>query len=107
MPDEKDVVKIPDAPAGIPPAVAKKWKEVYSQALIEAANDCPNDAIQQKQAALREANRLLRVPEPKSHADAVALADWHVMHREEKDGHLRVVTIEGKKFKFPVPKKSA
>jgi len=105
MPDQKDAVKIPEAPAGIPASVAKKWKETYVAALAEATNDFPNDAIQQKQTALREANRLLRVPEPRSHKDAMALEGWHVAHREEKDGHLRVVTIDGKKFRFPVPGK--
>lgn len=100
-------VNIPDPPALLPPAEKKKWRDTYLAALKEAENDFPEDKIQQRQVALKEANRLLRVPDPTDYKSAMAIPD-HLVHKREidpKKGEIALVTIHGKKFRFPAPKK--
>jgi hypothetical protein len=96
-------LNIPDAPSVLPPGLQAKWKDTYAKAHAEAVNDFPDDTIQQRQTALREANRMIRAPKLESFEDAKKLAKYLVHASEEKDGVLKLVTIDGKKYKFPVP----
>lgn len=95
-------VEVPAAPSFLPPELKKKWEGAYADGLKQAQEDSPNDLATQKQAAAREANRLVRVPECKSAADVKALADWQVIRREEVGGQIKCVTIDGKKYAFDV-----
>jgi hypothetical protein len=101
-------IEAPPAPAGIPALVAKKWKKAFEDAFEEAQNDFPDDLPAQRQAAFREANRLLKTPELTSYSDAMDLEDFHVVLREPSiDGKtLRVVTRHGKKYNLPIPAKA-
>lgn len=110
MGDEKQVITIPDPPAGLPKAVENKWKQAYAVGFKEAQASDQESPAAWGQPALREANKVLRVPDPEDFDDAMELADWMVLHREQKktkDGVvLNVVTRHGKKFRFPVPAKA-
>jgi hypothetical protein len=99
---EKELT-IPAAPALLPPGLQKKWAEDYARAYAEAQGDQSMDESGRKQAALREANRILRVAAPASYAEAKRLADWQVIRRFEEGGVLKGVTIDGKKFRFDAP----
>lgn len=61
------------------------------------------------QAARIEANKVLSVTAPRSYAEAMALPDWQLLRREKRaddatgGSRLFGVTIDGKKFSFPVP----
>ncbi len=105
MASEKEV-KIPAAPAELPAGLHKKWAATYLTAFqqVKADDENANDG-DCHQAARREANRMLRVEAPTSHKEAMALPDWHCHLREEVDGVLKVVTIDGKKYRFDVPSK--
>src|SRR4051794_1146436 len=96
---EKNQFEIPAAPAGLPKAVEKKWKETYAAAFKEAQDESPDDLTQQRQSALRDANRILKTPEITSYSQAMDIEDWHFALREpSNDGKtLRVVTRHGKK----------
>ena len=100
-------IEIPEPHQGLPAEVQKKWKGAYATAFAEAQNDWPEDSAMQKQEALRAANKILRVPDPSSYAEAMKLEDWHVILRAASgDGKtLRLVTRHGKKFTFPIPEK--
>ena len=106
---EKEVITIPQPPSGLPKDVEFKWKQAYVLAFKDSQASDPENPGAWSQPATREANKVLRVPEPQSFGDAMNLADWMVMHREQKktkDGVvLNVVTRHGKKFSFPVPAK--
>jgi hypothetical protein len=101
-------IQIPDAPAGLPAAVEKKWKQTYESAFKEAQEESPDDLTTQRQLALREANRLLKTPELTSYSQAMDIEDFHFLLREpSKDGKtLRVVTRHGKKYNLPIPAKA-
>ena len=100
-------IEIPAAPANLPEAVEKKWKEAYAAAFKEAQNDWPDDVPTQKQQSLREANRVVKTPELTSYSHAASLEEWHfVLRAASADGKtLRVVTRHGKKYTFPIPAK--
>jgi len=100
-------IEVPAAPANLPAAVEKKWKEAYVSAFKEAQIDWPEDLPTQKQQALREANRVTKTPEITSYSHALSLEDWHFMLRQPSaDGKtLRVVTRHGKKYTFDIPAK--
>jgi hypothetical protein len=105
MAEEKEKVNVPAAPSYLPEAVAKQWSKTYETAYLQAkADNSEGSEIDFTQTALREANRLLRVPVLKSYADAMKAEEWHFIKREVgKDGKLHVVTADGKKHKFDVP----
>jgi hypothetical protein len=105
---EKIVIEIPAPPAGLPPAIEKKWKDTYEAAFKEAQEESPDDLTTQRQLALREANRLLKTPELESYSQTMGLEKFHFVLREpSKDGStLRVVTRHGKKYTFPIPAKA-
>jgi hypothetical protein len=101
-------IEIPAAPAGLPAALEKKWKQTYESAFKEAQEESPDDLTTQRQLALREANRLLKTPELTSYNQTMDLEDHHFVLREpSKDGKtLRVVTRHGRKYTFPIPAKA-
>lgn len=109
-------IEVPTAPAHLPAALQKKWSKTYVDAHKQAQVDLPNDAAGQKQAARKEANKLIRIDAPESHKEAAAMvADfqaknddaWKVIGHGKRviQGveHLQVVTSDGKKHSFPVP----
>src|SRR5579872_5643028 len=93
----RPTIEIPAPPehygalAEIPSEVRERWKARYAEVIGDACEEY--EEMQQQltpeilqgiaRNALREANRLLRVSEPQSYADACALPDWQVMKREE------------------------
>lgn len=108
--------QIPSPPAHLPVALQKKWSGIYTAALKQAQIDIPNDESGQKQAARKDANKLLRIDAPANHKEAAAMvADfqaqnddaWKVIGHGKRviQGveHLQVVTSDGKKHTFPVP----
>lgn len=131
---EEKKYKVPDPPehvgalADVPEDVQAKWKKAYAEAYESAGGTEGVDESTAKALGLREANRLIRVKEPKSYEDAVAVPDWQVMKREElsykdlpvhaqrevksaggsKSGtYLRLYTTDGKEHFFAVPPQKA
>ncbi len=100
-------VAIPEAPAILPARMQAQWKKTYAEALDQAKADEPDDPQRQRMLARREANRMLRTPKLTSYEQAKSLEDWQVVFRGEADGVLKVVTFDGKKYRFPVPAKAA
>jgi hypothetical protein len=95
--------QVPKAPAILPASLQKKWTETFTAALKQAQGDHPDDVPAQTASALREANRMLRVPEPESYEDAKRLAEWQVLLRRESEGQLKITTIDGRKYAFEIP----
>jgi len=112
------ITEKPVFPAHFPEDKKEAWHKSFNEALEQAKVDNPEGAFQH-QAARREANRLLRVPVPKSYADAMKLEKWQILKRETVSAeklaseghdvdptagdHIKVVTIDGKKHVFQVP----
>lgn len=117
--DGDQLVNVPDAPALLPQDLRKKWQDEYVTGYKEAAADSSRGEGERAQHALREANRVLRVTAPGNLDEAKALPEWQVSHREEvevtrmqgreavKKKVLKVVTIDGKKYEFAVPKSAS
>lgn len=103
---EQKKINVPEPHGLLPEALKKKWKAAYSGAYQEVSGDNSIDESHRVQAALKEANRVLRVPQPEGYDDAMALEDWQLMSRIEAAGEVRGVTIDGKKFRFKAPAKS-
>lgn len=95
--------EVPAAPEVLPSQLKSKWRSDYIDAYKRAAEDGSLSESDRKQQALREANRVLRVPEVEKYDDAMALKEFQVARREDVGGTLKVVTIDGKKYSFPVP----
>lgn len=107
---EEKEVEVPAAPSIIkdgadvfPSSLKSKWRADYIDAYKRASEDGSLSESDRKQQALREANRVLRVPEVEDYDDAMALKDFQVASRADVGGTLKVVTIDGKKYSFPVP----
>ncbi len=102
-------IAVPEPPpvAGLPENVKKQWKETYLAAYKQAQIDQSTESNMWPQTATREANRILRVPELTGYEQAKALPAWQIVHRDERDGRLRVVTSDGRKYLFDVPKAPA
>ncbi|HWR37017.1 MAG TPA: hypothetical protein VN622_14235 [Clostridia bacterium] len=108
-------VEVPAAPHFLPKSQRSNWTKTYAQAFKQAQTDFPDDLSAQRAAALREANRMLRVPEPESYEAAMKLESWQVLKRDvvaiDNDASefpkgsevLKLVTADGKKFTFAVP----
>ncbi|GEM_PF-1386249 len=134
MAEEKQKLEVPNPPehagalAEIPDEIVEKWKKVYAETYGASGDDDQGDDSTRKAAALREANRLIRVKTPKSYEDAAAIPDWQLMLKEEvnydslpkhakdevkaakgrKSGaYLRVYTTDGKEHFFPKPEAKA
>src|SRR5438067_1344197 len=112
------IIEKPVFPAHFPEDRKEAWHKSFNEALEQAKVDNPEGGFQH-QAARREANRLMRVPVPKSYADAVKMEKWQFLKRETVSAealaaqghevdpgagpHLKVVTIDGKKHIFQIP----
>ncbi|HKW74848.1 MAG TPA: hypothetical protein VJN64_04925 [Terriglobales bacterium] len=110
-------VQVPDPHPALPVDVQQAWKKTYTYSFRELKRDKPQSGDDQcHRYALRAANKSLRVIEPKSYEDAIGLEKWQVIHREYHEEKpfatengtgaalvLKVVTMDGKKFAFPVP----
>jgi hypothetical protein len=81
-----------------------QWTAAYKKALQQAAAEFPENESAQRGIATKEANRLLAVAPPQSAKDIDALEDWQVLTRGVKDGKAFAVTIDGRKYSFPVAK---
>ena len=126
---------------GIPENIREEWRRLYAQeyerGFAKAAKKVeaeigrvPLDPVKRAayiasfvpartlsslhQAARIEANKLLSVPAPQSYAEAIALPQWQLLVRRERDAagdatgrRLTGVTIDGNKFSFAVPAKAA
>jgi len=110
----EDLTPIP--PANLPAALQKKWSKTYESALEQAEVDIPNSKNEQRAAARREANKMLRVSRPESHKEAAALVDafqkkkdegWQILAHGERVikgvKHLSIVTADGQRHVYPVP----
>ncbi len=113
MMEEK--INVPAVPElqGLPESKKQEWRDGYARAFKQAQVDHPEDPLEQRATAVREANRIFRVGEVASYEQAMALPDWQVhingdgtRARFERNGELRLVTIDGGKFSFPIPRKS-
>jgi hypothetical protein len=104
IPEPPEIV---GALAPLPSAKRREWREAYGAAFKQAAIDSPGDESAQRQAALRDANRIFRVGEPGSLAEARALGEWQLIRRSEQNGTLAGVTIDGAKFTFDAPAPAA
>jgi hypothetical protein len=106
----------PTPPANLPTALQKKWSSNYEAALEQAVVDIPDNPSGQRTAALREANKMLRVPRPQTHKEAAALVDafqkkkqegWQLLAHGERVvkgvKHLSIVTADGQRHLYPVP----
>jgi len=122
--DQEKIAKIavPEAPGILPAALQEKWRATYEKTFTQSESDSPNEPGVHPQIALRAANALLAFDKPKSYAEAMAMPDWQIVKREERDGKLIVVTIEARgkstrekdgtirvdsKFVFDIPAKKA
>src|SRR5579883_2424891 len=103
------IVEKPNFPEHFPDEKKELWHKSFNEALDQAKVDNPESGLHHQQAR-REANRLFRVPVPKSYAEAMKLERWQFLKREtvsaekmtaegaepEVPGeHLKVVTIDG------------
>jgi hypothetical protein len=109
MADEKTAVKfeVPEAPdfPGFTASMRATWRQTWRRAFIQAQNDFPDDAPAQTQAANREANRPLTIEPPRNYKEAMELEPRQFVKREiAENGQLKVVTIDGKKLFYDVPK---
>jgi hypothetical protein len=106
----------PTPPANLPTALQDKWSKKYESALEQAEVDIPNNPNEQRSAARREANKMLRVSKPASHKEAAALVDafqkkkdegWQILAHGERVikgmKHLSIVTADGQRHLYPVP----
>jgi hypothetical protein len=102
--------EIPPAPevvgalAPLPEAKRREWRDTYAKALKQAKIDVPEDGMEQRTRALKEANRMFRVEEPLNYKDAMALEPWQVMKRQQEGERLHVVLIDSRGHFFPVPR---
>ncbi len=98
-------IEIPAAPRYLPKAQKAAWGKRYEEAYKEAQLSFPGDASSQRITALKEANKLLRVPAPKNAAEIDKLEAHHVIKRGEKeiDGvtHVYAITSDGRKYFHP------
>jgi len=97
--------KVPAAPyfPGVPRDFAGRWQQAFARAFKQAEVNHPGDETEQRAVATREANRLFAVDEPENYEQAMAIENWKVLHREPFGQELRLVTIDGKKYRFPLP----
>src|ERR1051326_2209711 len=84
MLDEDEVKSAPpEPPQHLPETLQVKWREIYAKAHARAQKDFDYESPTfQRQMALREANRLQEVEEPKSYEDAMKLQPHEFIHRQ-------------------------
>jgi hypothetical protein len=112
-------ITIPTPPAGLPPELQEKWKKLYIAGYRESQESrgsklAPDRMalLEHHHAGLREANRIQHVDMPQTYEEAIALQGWQLLTRKVvpanvtgRGDELAGVTIDGKKFSFPVPEK--
>jgi hypothetical protein len=111
------IIEKPNFPEHFPEERKAQWHKAFNDGLEQAKVDSPDGAFLH-QTARREANRLMRIPVPKSHADAMKMERWQYLERKtigadriaalgyEPQGpgeHVVLVTIDGKKYFFAAP----
>jgi hypothetical protein len=96
----------PAPPAHLSDTAKKQWTANYIAAHAQARIDHPDNPGAQRTVALRSANTILKVPEPRSAADIEALEPWQVLLRSTRDidgvKTLLCVTADGRKYSFPI-----
>lgn len=102
-----DKIAPPEAPELLPPALRERWQQTWIKAFKQAVVDHPGDETTQRAVAARDANRVLSPDEPTTYEEAMALQDWEVLFRGEKNSKFCVVLINSKKFYFDIPKSAA
>lgn len=105
MTEASQKINIPEPPALLPENLKAKWRKDYESGYLETFRWGEMRTPDRERIGLRKANAVLSVPEVHSYAEAKALADWQVVLREEAGGVLKVVTIDARKYSFPVPGK--
>jgi len=99
-------VVTPAAPVHLSVAAKTQWTAKYATAHAQAKIDHPDNPGAQRTAALRSANTVLKVPEPKSAADIEVLEPWQVLLRSTRNVNgiqtLVCVTTDGRKYSFPI-----
>lgn len=102
-------VDVPEPPALLPPDLREQWKQLYAERYRQVVSDegldyrtqvGPEHDARRNKLALRAANRLLATSAIVTYEEAKALPDWQVIFREEKDGVLKLMTIDAKKYIF-------
>lgn len=100
-------VNVPEAPTFLPKARQAEWKKKYEEGHKQAQQDEPDDPPAHHRGGLREANRMLRTSEITSAEQAQSMPEHLFLKRDVEKGVLKVVTIDGKKYSFPVGKSAA
>src|SRR5260370_42235712 len=100
------VIEKPIFPEGFPKEKQDAWHKTYADTVEEGKAESPESTLHHQKARV-EANRHLRVPTPKSYQDAKRLEKWMVLASVEREGEVRVVTIDGKKHAFAIQTKPA
>src|SRR4051812_34772933 len=104
MERETEEIQRPEPPPHFGRAMVKKWNDVFDQALKDLAGQYADDPGGLRQAAVREANRLQRVPAPRNYDEAMKLEEHQfILRKIGEDGRLRVLTSEGREHFFKVP----
>ena len=98
-----DFPEMPTAMGAAPFAVKEQWAKTYAEGIKQARIDAPEDVKAHHQSALKEANRMFRISEPISYKEALAMDDWKLTERMERNGKLVVKTIDGKDYSFAIP----
>jgi hypothetical protein len=99
--ENESKVQVPTAPAILPADLQSKWAKDYREAYERHAEENVDLSEGEHHGhAAREANRVLRVPAPKSISDVEKLPKWQILARREKNGKLSIVTADGKKYEF-------
>jgi hypothetical protein len=112
------VFEMEEAPnfPGVPEEVRRQWQSDYEKEFKLAQIENPQiDGLSLRMQARRRASRVFRVGEVKNFDEAVKLPDWQKIKQEVafvKDAKgnftdnrmLRVITMDGQKFEFPIPK---
>jgi hypothetical protein len=100
---ERPNVPLPQLIGTEPKEFIGQWQLAYQKALKQAEVNYPGDETEQRAVASREANRLFAVDEPETYEQAMAIEPWKCLHRQVFGNVLKVVTIDGKKYSFPIP----
>lgn len=98
------VPEVAGALAPLPAAKQREWRDTYAKALKQAKVDVPEDGMEQRTRALKEANRMFRIDEPASYSEAMAMEPWQLIKREQHGVRLHVITIDAKGLWFDIPR---
>lgn len=107
-------VLTPKPPSHLPLDIQQQWTATYQKTYAQAAKDYPGNERAARMAATKAANAIQSVPAPASAEEIEKLAKWQLLKRETRtvrqDGAdvkvLVAVTIDGRKYQFPLDDKS-